>query len=190
MMNRQRLVLFEITTIVLICLCVVFMFFNIHWIIKNSGKSVLDINETNRKIVEDMLKESKYYNEINNYSEVNKIIKNKKNRNGNFNNHNNINESNININTNNKSFVSENKIQYWLDFNDYQFTLYYNNGTEKQIYDDGLDNLREYIQKKGIDKGGLQLKYGLGVLFLTLFLNSIRKNISNKIEYMDKQKEK
>ena len=153
MMNRQRLVLFEITTIILICLCVVFMVFNVHWIIKNSGKSVLDINETDRKIVEDMLKESKYYNEINNYSEVNKI-------------------------------------QYWLDFNDYQFTLYYNNGTEKQIYDDGLDNLREYIQKKGIDKGGLQLKYGLDVLFLTLFLNSIRKNISNKIEYMDKQEER
>ena len=153
MMNRQRLVLFEITTIILICLCVVFMVFNVHWIIKNSGKSALDINETNRKIVEDMLKESKYYNEINNYSEVNKI-------------------------------------QYWLDFNDYQFTLYYNNGTEKQIYDDGLDNLREYIQKKGIDKGDLQLKYGLGVLFLTLFLNSIRKNISNKIDYMDKQEER
>ena len=153
MMNRQRLVLFEITTIILICLCVVFMVFNVHWIIKNSGKSVLDINETNRKIVEDMLKESKYYNEINNYSEVNKI-------------------------------------QYWLAFNDYQFTLYYNNGTEKQIYDDNLDNLKEYIQKKGIDKGGLQLKYGLGVLFLTLFLNSIRKNISNKIEYMDKQEER
>ena len=152
-MNRRRLVLFEIITIIIICLCVVFMFFNVHWIIKNSGKSVLDINETNRKKVEDMLKESKYYNEINNYSEVNKI-------------------------------------QYWLAFNDYQFTLYYNNGTEKQIYDDNLDNLKEYIQKKGIDKGGLQLKYGLGVLFLTLILNSIRKNISNKIEYMDKQEER
>ena len=153
MMNRQRLVLFEITTIILICLCVVFMVFNVHWIIKNSGKSVLDINETNKKIVEDMLKESKYYNEINNYSEVNKI-------------------------------------QYWLAFNDYQFTLYYNNGTEKQIYDDNLDNLKEYIQKKGIDKGGLQLKYGLGVLFLTLILNSIRKNISNKIDYMDKREKR
>ena len=153
MMNRQRLVLFEITTIILICLCVVFMFFNVHWIIKNSGKSVLDINETNRKKVEDMLKESKYYNEINNYSEVNKI-------------------------------------QYWLAFNDYQFTLYYNNGTEKQIYDDNLDNLKEYIQKKGIDKGGLQLKYGLGVLFLTLILNSIRKNISNKIDYMDNREKR
>ena len=153
MMNRQRLVLFEITTIILICLCVVFMFFNVHWIIKNSGKSVLDINETDRKIVEDMLKESKYYNEINNYSEVNKI-------------------------------------QYWLDFNDYQFTLYYNNGTEKQIYDDNLDNLKEYIQKKGIDKGVLQIIYGLGAIFLTFFLNSIRKNISNKIDYMDKQEER
>lgn len=152
-MNRRRLVLFEITTIIIICLCVVFMFFNVHWIIKNSGKSVLDVNETNRKIVEDMLKESKYYNEINNYSEVNKI-------------------------------------QYWLDFNDYKFTLYYNNGTEKQIYDDGLDNLRDYIQKKGIDKGILQIIYGLGAIFLALFLNSIRKNISNKIDYMDKQEEK
>ena len=152
-MNRRRLVLFEIITIIIICLCVVFMFFNVHWIIKNSGKSVLDINETNRKKVENMLKESKYYNEINNYSEVNKI-------------------------------------QYWLAFNDYQFTLYYNNGTEKQIYDDNLDNLKEYIQKKGIDKGGLQLKYGLGVLFLTLILNSIRKNISNKIDYMDKREKR
>jgi len=129
------------------------MIFNVYFIIKNSGKSVLKINETNRKIVEDMLKESKYYSEINNYSEVNKI-------------------------------------QYWLDFNDYQFTLYYNNGTEKQIYDDGLDNLREYIQKKGIDKGILQIIYGLGAVFLTLFLNSIRKNISNKKDYMDKQEEK
>ena len=152
MMNRERLVLFEITTIILICLGVTFMFFNVHWIIKNSGKSVLDINETNRKIIEDMLKESKYYNEINNYSEVNKI-------------------------------------QYWLDFNDYQFTFYYNNGTKKQIYDDGLDNLREYIQKKCIDKGSLQIIYGLGAIFLTFILNSIRKNISKKIDYMDQQEE-
>ena len=152
MMNRERLVLFEITTIILICLGVTFMFFNVHWIIKNSGKSVLNINETNRKIIEDMLKESKYYNEINNYSEVNKI-------------------------------------QYWLDFNDYQFTFYYNNGTKKQIYDDGLDNLREYIQKKGIDKGSLQIIYGLGAIFLTFILNSIRKNISKKIDYMDQQEE-
>ena len=152
-MKRNKLVLYEIITIIIISLCIIFLIFNVYFIIKNSGKSVLEINETNRKIVEDMLKESKYYSEINNYSEVNKI-------------------------------------QYWLAFNDYQFTLYYNNGTEKQIYDDNLDNLKEYIQKKGIDKGGLQLKYGLGVLFLTLILNSIRKNISNKIEYMDKQEER
>ncbi|MBP3832193.1 MAG: hypothetical protein ILA02_07475 [Clostridia bacterium] len=152
-MNRNKLVLSEIITTILICLCILFMIFNVYFIIKNSGKSVLKINETNRKIVEDMLKESKYYSEINNYSEVNKI-------------------------------------QYWLDFNDYQFTLYYNNGTEKQIYDDGLDNLREYIQKKGIDKGILQIIYGLGTIFLTSFLNSIRKNISNKIEYMDKKEER
>ena len=152
-MKRNKLVLYEIITIIIISLFIIFLIFNVYFIIKNSGKSVLEINEKNRKIVEDMLKESKYYSEINNYSEVNKI-------------------------------------QYWLAFNDYQFTLYYNNGTEKQIYDDNLDNLKEYIQKKGIDKGGLQLKYGLGVLFLTLILNSIRKNISNKIEYMDKQEER
>lgn len=151
-MNRNRLVLFEIVTIILICLCVVFMFFNVHWIIKNSGKSVLDINEANRDIVENMLKKSKYYSEIKNYNEVNKI-------------------------------------QYWLEFNDYQFTLYYNDGTESQIYDDGLDNLKVYIQKKGINKGKIHILYGIGTLFLTLLLNKIRKNISNKIEYMDKQEE-
>ena len=151
-MNRSKLVLFEIITTILICLGILFIIFNVYFIIKNSGKSVLDVNDTNRDVIENMIKESKYYKEIKNFKEVNKI-------------------------------------QYWLDFNDYQFTLYYNNGTEKQIYDDGLDNLREYIQKKGIDKGALQIIYGLGAIFLALFLNSIRKNISNKIDYMDKQEE-
>lgn len=152
-MNRNKLVLFEIIFVILICISIAFIIFNIIFIIKESGKSELNINDSNRKIIEDMLKESKHYNEINNYSEVNKI-------------------------------------QYWLDFNDYQFTLCYNNGTKKQIYDDGLDNLREYIQKKGIDRGCLQILYGIGMLFLTLLLNKIRKNISNKIEYMDKQEER
>ena len=152
-MNRSKLVLFEIITTILICLGILFIIFNVYFIIKNSGKSVLDVNDTNRDVIENMIKESKYYKEIKNFKEVNKI-------------------------------------QYWLAFNDYQFTLYYNNGTEKQIYDDGLDNLREYIQKKGIDKGSLQIIYGLGAIFLTLFLNSIRKNISNKIDYMDKQEDK
>lgn len=151
-MSRNKLVLFEIIFVILICICIAFIIFNIIFIIKESGKSELNINESNRKIIEDLLKESKYYNEIKNYNEVNKI-------------------------------------QYWLDFNDYQFTLYYNNGTKKQIYDDGLDDLREYIQKKGIDKGGLQIIYGLVAIFLTIVLNSIRKNISNKIEYIDKQEE-
>lgn len=152
-MSRNRLILFEIISVTLICVCIAFLIFNIIFIIKESGKSELNINESNRKIIEDLLKESKYYNEIKNFNEVNKI-------------------------------------QYWLDFNDYQFTLYYNNGTKKQIYDDSLDNLKEYIEKNGIDKGSLQILYGVGTLFLTLLLNNIRKNISNKIEYMDKQEER
>ena len=123
-MNRSKLVLFEIITTILICLGILFIIFNVYFIIKNSGKSVLDVNDTNRDVIENMIKESKYYKEIKNFKEVNKI-------------------------------------QYWLAFNDYQFTLYYNNGTEKQIYDDNLDNLKEYIQKKGIDKGVLQIIYGL-----------------------------
>lgn len=151
-MNRSKLVLFEIITTILICLGILFIIFNVYFIIKNSGKSVLDVNDTNRDVIENMIKESKYYKEIKNFKEVNKI-------------------------------------QYWLDFNDYQFTFYYNNGTKKQIYDDGLDNLREYIQKKGIDKGSLQIIYGLGAIFLTFILNSIRKNISKKIDYMDQQEE-
>lgn len=152
-MSRNRLILFEIISVTLICVFIAFLIFNIIFIIKESGKSELNINESNRKIIEDLLKESKYYSEIKNYNEVSKI-------------------------------------QYWLDFNDYQFTLYYKNGAKKQIYDDSLDNLKEYIEKNGIDKGSLQILYGVGTLFLTLLLNNIRKNISNKIEYMDKQEER
>lgn len=50
------------------------------------------------------------------------------------------------------NFNEVKKIQYFLAFNDMEFTVYYKEGTTKVIYDDSLDNLREYIENNGYMK--------------------------------------
>ena len=72
----------------------------------------------------------------------------------------------INVNDNNKEFIENmlktseyydetndinqlKKIQFFMDFNDYEFTLYYQNGEEIELYDDELYIKRLY-RGKGI----------------------------------------
>ena len=52
---------------------------------------------------------------------------------------------------NTKNIEDLEKIEFFLDFNDYQFTLYYSN-EEKELYDDNLFNLMEYIKTRGDSK--------------------------------------
>ena len=84
-----------------------------------------------------------------------------------------------------KSFNDVKKIQFFLVFNDSEFTLYYNDGTEYTVMDDDLSDLRKYIHKNGYSKAGAFFKLGVVDIVLCLILNEIRKNISKKIELID-----
>ena len=44
------------------------------------------------------------------------------------------------------------RIEFFLALNDYRFTLFYKNGEEQSLYDDNLENLKEYIEKNGYNK--------------------------------------
>lgn len=88
-----------------------------------------------------------------------------------------------------KSFDEVKKIQFFLVFNDSEFTLYYRDGTEYTVIDDSLSDLRKYIHRNGYSKAGVFFKVGIGDIILCLILNEVRKNISNKIDLIDKHEE-
>ena len=72
------------------------------------------------------------------------------------------------------------KIQFFLVFNDYEFTLYYKNKEEIKLYDD-LYDLREYIEEKGTSR---EINYIVGdglILLIIFFLNFERKKLADKI---------
>lgn len=143
-MKRIILIIFETLIIILIILGIFSIIFSCYFIFKDSGKIVLNINDNNREVVEDMLKQSNYYD---NSNDINNLR----------------------------------KIQFFLVFNDYEFTLYYKNGEEIELYDDGLYDLREYIEQKGTSK---TLKYIVGdglILPIIIFLNLKRKKLADKI---------
>ena len=77
------------------------------------------------------------------------------------------------------NFNEVKKIQYFLAFNDMEFTVYYKDGTTKVIYDDSLDNLREYIENNGYNEGKL-------FIFICVGIYGITKEISKQIDFIDK----
>ena len=79
------------------------------------------------------------------------------------------------------------KIQFFLAFNDLEFTLYYKDGTVKKIYDDSLTDLEEYIEEKGYNEGEFFVMLGTGMIIICIGLNEIRKRVSNQIDLIDKQ---
>lgn len=86
-----------------------------------------------------------------------------------------------------KSFDEVRKIQFFLAFNDLEFTLYYKDGTEETIIDDNLSELEKYIEKNGYSKAGVYFMFGIGDIILCLILNEIRKNVFKKIELIEGQ---
>ena len=79
------------------------------------------------------------------------------------------------------------KIQFFLDFNDLEFTLYYKDGTVKKIYDDSLTDLEKYIEENGYNKGEFFVMLGIGMIIICIGLNEIRKRVSNQIDLIDKK---
>ena len=88
---------------------------------------------------------------------------------------------------NNINFNNVKKIQYFLAFNNMEFTVYNKDGTTKVIYDDGLDGLREYIEENGYNEGKMFVLLGIIGIFICIGINKIRKETSNKIDLIDKE---
>ena len=86
-----------------------------------------------------------------------------------------------------EDFYNVRKIQFFLDFNDLEFTLYYKDGTVKKIYDDSLTDLEKYIEENGYNKGEFFVMLGIGMIIICIGLNEIRKRVSNQIDLIDKQ---
>ena len=86
-----------------------------------------------------------------------------------------------------EDFYNVRKIQFFLAFNDLEFTLYYKDGTVKKIYDDSLTDLEKYIEENGYNKGKFLVILGIGMLIICIGLNEIRKRVSNQIDLIDKQ---
>ncbi len=81
------------------------------------------------------------------------------------------------------------KIQFFMNFNDLEFTLYYKKGEEKELYDDNLDTLRDYIKQNGYSKTMYYVVIDVVIIFIVLGVNAGRKNLSNRIDLIDKQDE-
>ena len=152
-MKRQTLVTLELFVIIIITLLIFYAFFNIYFIFKGIGKSIVNINEKNKKVVENILKESKYYNQTNDINELKKI-------------------------------------KFFMDFNDFQFTLYYKDGKEIELYDDSLYNLKDYTENNGYSETGFYTFIDVILLFICIVLNAIRNKISREIYIIDNQEEK
>ncbi len=110
----------------------------------------------------------------------------------------------VNVNDNNKEFIENmlktseyydetydinqlKKIQFFMDFNNYEFTLYYQNGEEIELSDDNLYNLKNYIEEKGYSKAGYYIAVDTIIIILCICINGMRKKIANDIDLLDKQ---
>ena len=85
-----------------------------------------------------------------------------------------------------KEFDKIKKIQYFLAFNNMEFTVYYKDGSTDKIYDDGLIDLKEYIEKNGYNKGKIHVILGIVVICICLGLNAVREDVAEKIDFIDK----
>ena len=157
-MNIKKLVIIEILLSIIIVLGIMFLIVNPYFILKGWLKNTLYVNDTNRPVIENLLKEGKYYGNEH-YKSLEDISEVK-------------------------------KIQFFLAFNDFEFTLYYKDGTIQEIIDDDLINLKNYIEKNGYCNAEVYMILGVCIIILCIAVNGVRKNISNKIDLIDKQESK
>lgn len=77
------------------------------------------------------------------------------------------------------------RIEFFMNFNDYQFSLYYKNNEKIELYDDNLTDLKDYIEEKGYRKSTLYLFIDVIIIILCICINGMRKKISNEIDCLD-----
>ena len=148
-MKRNVFVIFELLLMVGIVIGMIMIIYNGYHIFSGLGKSIVNVNDNNKELLENMLKTSEYYDET---YDINQLK----------------------------------KIQFFMDFNNYEFTLYYQNGEEIELYDDELYNLKSYIEEKGYSKAGYYIAIDAIIIILCICINGIRKKIANNINLFDK----
>lgn len=79
-----------------------------------------------------------------------------------------------------KDFDQIKKIQYFLAFNNMEFTIYYKDGSTDKIYDGGLIDLKEYIEKKGYNKGKVHIILGMVVICACLGFKCCKRRCCRK----------
>ena len=148
-MKRNVFVIFELLLMVGIVIGMIMIIYNGYHIFSGLGKSIVNVNDNNKELLENMLKTSEYYDET---YDINQLK----------------------------------KIQFIMDFNNYEFTLYYQNGEEIELYDDELYNLKSYIEEKGYSKARYYIAIDAIIIILCVCINGIRKKIANNINLFDK----
>lgn len=148
-MKRNVFVIFELLLMVGIVIGMIMIIYNGYHIFSGLGKSIVNVNDNNKELLENMLKTSEYYDET---YDINQLK----------------------------------KIQFFMDFNNYEFTLYYQNGEEIELSDDELYNLKSYIEEKGYSKAGYYIAIDAIIIILCICINGIRKKIANNINLFDK----
>ena len=148
-MKRNVFVIFELLLMVGIVIGMIMIIYNGYHIFSGLGKSIVNVNDNNKELLENMLKTSEYYDET---YDINQLK----------------------------------KIQFFMDFNNYEFTLYYQNGEEIELSDDELYNLKSYIEEKGYSKAGYYIAIDAIIIILCICINGIRKKIANNMDLFDK----
>ena len=84
-----------------------------------------------------------------------------------------------------QSIQNANKIQYYLNFNDAEYTIFYNDNSTYKVSDEGIFDLMEFIKEKGYS---LMQKYII-LEFLSIIISVAiyekKKEIGSKIDEMD-----
>lgn len=81
------------------------------------------------------------------------------------------------------------KIQFFMNFNDFEFTLYYKDNIKVELYDDDLYSLKSYVEKNGYSKSSFYIGIDAAIILGCVGLNGIKKKISDEIDLLDKQEE-
>lgn len=71
-MKRNIFVFFELLLMVVIVIGIIMIIFNGYYIFSGLGKSIVNVKDNNKELIENMLKTSEYYDETNNINELKK----------------------------------------------------------------------------------------------------------------------
>lgn len=87
-----------------------------------------------------------------------------------------------------QSIQNANKIQYYLNFNDAEYTIFYNDNSTYKVSDEAIFDLMEFIKEKGYS---LMQKYII-LEFLSIIIcvaiYEKKKEVSSEIDEMDNEK--